>query len=116
MIDFDGLQALSNRLDPGSEGETSGNIVAEEKLPEGFLSGELLELTAAKCAALKEKRGHSFVVSVQDFELARLSRADDSLMDGDQIEVRQAAAQLLWTGGSLARRPHMVEPKGHLLA
>jgi hypothetical protein len=51
LIDFDRLQALGNRLDPGSEGETSRNIVAEEKLPEGFLSGELLELTTAKCAA-----------------------------------------------------------------
>lgn len=54
LIDFDRLQALGNRLDTGSEGKTSRNIVAEEKLPEGFLSGELLELATAKCAALEK--------------------------------------------------------------
>ena len=115
LSDFDRLQALGNRLDPGSEGKTSRNIVAEEKLPEGFLSGELLELTTAKCAALKEERGHPLVVIIQHFELARLSGADDGLMDGDQIEVRQATTQLLRTRRRFAR-PHVVEPKRHLFA
>ena len=110
------MQALGNRLHPGSEGEASRNIVAEEKLPESFLAGELLELTTAKCAALEKERGHPLVVIVQHFKLARLSGADDGLMDRDQIEVRQASTQFLWAAGRFARRPHFVEPKRHLLA
>lgn len=64
---------------------------------------------------LGKERGHPLVVIIQHFELARLSGADDGLMDGDQIEIRQATAQFLRAGGRFAGA-HLVEPKRHLLA
>src|SRR5207253_9285903 len=79
-----------NRLDPGGEGETSRNIITEEKLPERFLSGELLELTTAKCAALKEKRGHPFVVRIQHFELPRLSDRKSTRLNSSHVAISYA--------------------------
>jgi hypothetical protein len=115
LSDLDRLQAIGNRLYSGGERKTPGNIVAQEELPECFLAGELLKLTATKRATLKIERGYPFVVFVQHLKLASLSGADNGLVDRNQIEVRQAAAQFLRSAWSLARTD-LVEPMRHLLA
>src|SRR5260370_15233530 len=115
LIDLHRLQAIGNWLHPGGEGKTPGNIVAQKELPECFLAGELLKLTATKRAALKIKCGQALVVFVQHLQLASLSGADDGLVHRNQIEVRQAAAQLLRSARSLTRT-HLIEPMCHLLA
>src|SRR5207248_7265911 len=114
LIDRHRLQAIGNWLDSGGKGKTSGNIIAQKELPECFLAGELLKLTATKRAALKIKRGQPLVVFVQHLKLASLSGADDSLVNRNQIEVRQTAAQFLRPAWSLARTD-LVEPMRHLL-
>src|SRR5438445_2789644 len=115
LIDLHRLQAFGNWLYPGSEGKTPGNIVAQKELPECFLTGELLKLAATKRAALKIKRRQPLIVFIQHLKLAGLSGTDDGLVHRNQIEVRQAAAQLLRSGWSLACT-HLVEPMSHLLA
>src|SRR5207249_487531 len=103
LSDLDRLQAIGNWLHSGGEGKTPGNIVAQEELPECFLSGELLKLTATKRATLKIERGYPFVVFVQHLKLASWSGADDGLVDRNQIDVRQTSAQFLRSAWSLAR-------------
>jgi hypothetical protein len=115
LSDLDRLQAIGNRLYSGGERKTPGNIVAQEELPECFLAGELLKLTATKRAALKIERGYPLVVFVQYLKLASLSGADDGLVDRNQIEVRQTSAQFLRSAWSLART-NLIEPMRHLLA
>src|SRR4029077_179268 len=77
--------------------------------------GELLKLAATQRAALKIERRQPLVVFVQHLKLPCLSRADDGLMDRNQIEVGQTAAQFLRSTWSLSRT-HLMEPSRHLLA
>src|SRR5213075_952852 len=69
-------------------------MFVHEKLPERFLAGQMLELSAARLTLLEEKRRHQLTIRVRDPELARLRGVCDGLVDGDQIEVRQISAQL----------------------
>src|SRR6476660_8643311 len=103
LIDLHRLKAFGNWLYPGGEGKTPGNIVAQKELPECFFAGELLKLPATKRPALKIKRRQPLIVFVQHLKLSGLSGTDDGLMDRNQIEVRQAAAQFLRSAWSVAR-------------
>src|SRR4051812_11496992 len=68
-------------------------MFVHEKLPERFLAGEVLELSAARLALLEEKRRHQLSVRIRDPELPGLRRVCDGLVNGDQIEVRQVSTQ-----------------------
>src|SRR4051812_39512399 len=68
-------------------------MFVHEKLPERFLAGEMLELSAARLTLLEEKRRHQLAIRIRDPELPRLRGVCDGLVNGDQIEVRQVSAQ-----------------------
>src|SRR3954452_2195442 len=100
LSNLDRLQAIRNWLHPGSKGKAAGNIVAQKKLPECFLARELLKLTTAKRAALKIKRSDPLVMFIQHLQFTCLSGADNGLLNRNQIEVGEAAAQFLRSSGA----------------
>ena len=74
----------------------------------------MLKLTAPGRAVFEKKGCDSFAAFIQDAKLARLARADDCLVNRDEIKIREIAAQLLADAGC-SGRAGLLQSESHLL-
>ncbi len=94
------------------EGEGTGTVFVEEKLPEGLLAAEMLEAAPARSAFLEIESRDRLAVFVRDREQAGLPRLDDRLVDGDDVEVGQAAGELERIIRRMGQLPRLEETGG----
>src|SRR6267142_2282867 len=76
----------------------------------------MLELTAARLAFFEIERGDQLGVFVRNPKLTGLRRMDDRLINGDQIEIRKASAQLQTMALCESKVTRLGEPEGELFA
>src|SRR5438105_12243938 len=76
------------------ESESAGQLLVQEKLPERFLAREMIEAAPARCSFLEIKLRDGDVIVIRDRQQAGLLRLDDRLINGDDVEIGQAPAEL----------------------
>jgi hypothetical protein len=84
----------------------------QEELPESLLAGQMLKASPTRRPFLEVKRGDCLARFVGDRQQASLRRLNDRLVNGDDIEVDQAAPELERVISRTAKLPGLEQPVG----
>src|SRR5438045_3324002 len=76
----------------------------------------MLELAAARLAFFEVERRNKLGVFVRNSKLTGLRRVDDRLVNGDQVEVRKASAQLQRMALGKRKISRLRKPEGEFFA